>query len=82
MAFARSAVAPRNLSFPQATTAPAKSGGRVWPGFWQRFYASIVDSRQQQVDREIALYLRSVGNKFTDEAEREIERRFLGPTRW
>ena len=38
-------------------------------------------SRQRQAEREIALYLRSIGGKFTDEAEREIERRFLGAPR-
>jgi hypothetical protein len=32
-------------------------------------------SRQRQVEREIARYLRN--GKFTDEAEREIERRFF-----
>jgi hypothetical protein len=32
-------------------------------------------SRQRQADREIERYLRN--NKFTDETEREIERRFL-----
>jgi hypothetical protein len=32
-------------------------------------------SRQLQADREIERYLRN--SKFTDEAEREIERRFL-----
>ena len=34
-----------------------------------------------QAEREIALYLHSIGGKFTDDAEREIERRFLGPSR-
>jgi hypothetical protein len=32
-------------------------------------------SRQRQADREIERYLHN--NKFTDETEREIERRFL-----
>jgi hypothetical protein len=38
-------------------------------------------ARQRQADREIARYLQS--SKFTDEAEREIERLFLStPTRF
>ena len=41
--------------------------------------AAMHAARQRQAEREIALYLHSIGGKFTDEAEREIERRFLGP---
>ena len=37
----------------------------------------MMASRQRQAEREIARYLRNHGGKFTDEAEREIERRFL-----
>ena len=36
---------------------------------------AMMQSRQRQADREIARYLNN--GKFTDEAEREIERRFL-----
>jgi hypothetical protein len=36
---------------------------------------AIMRSRQRQADREIARYLNN--GKFTDEVEREIERRFL-----
>ena len=44
-------------------------------GFFRRLLNAIYVSRQRQVEREIARYL---GNsKFTDEAEREIERRFF-----
>jgi hypothetical protein len=39
--------------------------------------AAMILSRQRQADREIARYLAGTGGKFTDEAEREIERRFL-----
>ena len=34
-------------------------------------------ARTRQAEREIARYLSGTGGKFTDEAEREIERRFL-----
>ena len=38
---------------------------------------AMMAARTRQAEREIARYLRSAGGKFTDEAEREIERRFL-----
>jgi len=44
-------------------------------GFLRRLLNAIYVSRQRQVEREIARYLRN--SKFTDEAEREIERRFF-----
>ena len=74
MAIARSAHV-RDFTAPAATPArPAR------PGFWQRFYAALIVSRQRQAERDIAIYLRNT--KFTDDAEREIERRFLGPNHW
>jgi hypothetical protein len=68
MAYARSAVVPRELSYPE--TATAKPLRR---SLWRRLLDAIVVSRQLQADREIALYLQSNGGKFTDAAEREIE---------
>ena len=54
---------------------------RERPGFFRRFVAAIMISRQRQADREIERYLHN--NKFTDETEREIERRFLSsPSRF
>jgi hypothetical protein len=41
----------------------------------RRLFTAMTISRQLQADREIERYLRN--SKFTDEAEREIERRFL-----
>jgi len=74
MAIARSAHV-RDFTAPAAT--PTRSAS-----FWQRLYAAMVISRQRQAERDIAMYLRNTGGKFTDDAEREIERRFLGPTHW
>jgi len=54
-----------------ATETPA----RERPGFFRRLFTAMMISRQLQADREIERYLRN--SKFTDEAEREIERRFL-----
>ena len=44
-------------------------------GFFRRLANAIFVSRQRAVEREIARYLQN--SKFTDEAEREIERRFF-----
>jgi hypothetical protein len=44
---------------------------------------AMMVSRMRQAEREIAQYITLTGGKFTDEAEREIERRFLSSsTRW
>ena len=51
------------------------TSARERPGFFRRLFNAMVVSRQLQADREIDRYLRN--SKFTDEAEREIERRFL-----
>jgi uncharacterized protein (DUF779 family) len=45
--------------------------------------AAMTASRQRQADREIARFMAGRGGKFTDEMEREIERRFLtGSSSW
>jgi hypothetical protein len=76
MATVRTAIAPRDLAFTQP---PA----RTRPTFWQKLLAAMMASRQREAEREIARYLRNQGGKFTDEAEREIERRFLStPASW
>ena len=54
-----------------ATGAPT----RTRPGFFRRFFNAMMVARQRQVEGEIARYLRT--RRFSDEAEREIERRFL-----
>ena len=71
MAYARSAVAPRDFVSTPSTTAATR------PGFWRKVLVAMHAARQRQAEREIAVYLHSIGGKFTDEAEREIERRFL-----
>ena len=76
MAYAPSALAPRDLAF---TRSPARTGR----GFFAWLLAAMMESRRRQADREIARYLASTGGKFTDEVEREIERRVLStPSRW
>jgi hypothetical protein len=65
--------ASHDLAFTASPTAKRASG----PGFFSRMYAVIAAARTRQAEREIARYLGGNGGKFTDEAEREIERRFL-----
>ena len=74
MAYAPSTVAPRDFAI-------ADTSAKARPGFLRRFFEVMMHSRQRQADREIARYLHN--GKFTDEAEREIERRFLStPSRY
>ena len=67
------------LAFTAAPSIKTKTG----PGFFSRFYAAMLAARLRAAEREIARYLVNTGGKFTDEAEREIERRFLSnQSRW
>lgn len=77
MAYTSSALAPRDFAFP-ALPAPAKQHS-----LWRLVFNALMEARQIQADREIGRYIAGSGGKFTDETEREIERRFLSdPTRW
>ena len=46
-------------------------------GLFARVIDAMMVSRQRDAEREIARYIAGSGGKFTDETEREIERRFL-----
>ena len=61
------------------TLAPATPAPRR--NLLKRLFDAMQDSRQRQVDREIARYLASIGGKLTDSAEREIMRHLAGDTR-
>ena len=76
MAYAPLALALRGIALP-------KSSARKGPGFFALLLAAMAESRQRQADREIARFMAGSGGKFTDEMEREIERRFLtGTSSW
>jgi hypothetical protein len=76
MAYALSAHAVRDFVI---THTPTRTG----KGLLVRLLDAMVASRQHQADREIARFLAGSGGKFTDETEREIERRFLStPSGW
>jgi len=81
MAYAPSTLVPRDLAVPARKVAIASAPVRSRNGLFSRFVAALMESRQRQADREIARYLSDTGGKFTDETEREIERRFLS-THW
>jgi len=72
MAYARTLVAPRALAGPERV--PRK------PSLLSRIAAAIEAANMRRAEREIARYL-GHGGKFTDETEREIERRFLANMR-
>jgi hypothetical protein len=73
MAYARSAIAPSDLVIPDQSK-PA----RAQRGLLRRLFDAIEQSNMRRAEREIERYMRISGFKFTDETEREIERRFLG----
>lgn len=50
-------------------------------GFFTRVLDAMMAARMRQAEREIAHYLADTGGKFTDESEREIERRYLSTGR-
>jgi hypothetical protein len=75
MANTSHALMPRDLGF----TAPAAESktSDTTVSFLGRVYAAMMLARTRQAEVEITRYLSGTGGKFTDEAEREIERRFL-----
>ncbi len=60
------------------TYAPAKTTRKR--GFVARLLDTLMAARMRQAERDVARYITETGGKFTDEAEREIERRFLSPS--
>lgn len=81
MAYVHSAVTARDV----LTTEPKPASGAKTarkPGFLRRLIAATQEARLRQAEREIALYLARSGGKFTDESERDIERRFLSNRGW
>jgi hypothetical protein len=58
-----------------ATYAPAKATRKR--GLVARMLDTLKAARMRQAERDVARYISETGGKFTDEAEREIERRFL-----
>jgi hypothetical protein len=81
MAHALSTHSLRDFFVAQSPTAKRSVVKR--PGPFARLIHAMEVSRQHQAEREIARFVASRGDKFTDETEREIERRFLSsPSGW
>jgi hypothetical protein len=53
-------------------SAPTKASTKI--PFFTRLWRAHLEARQRHADRVVAQYLALHGNKFTDDAEREIER--------
>ena len=60
---------------PVSPSGRAKQRSR--PGLLRRLLDTLVTSRLQQTEHEIARYLESTGGKLTDTVEREIESVFI-----
>ena len=73
MAYAHTAINTRDLTIAQPTATRR-------PGLVRRLFDALMAARMRQAEREIASFLASQGDRFTDETEREIERRFLSNT--
>lgn len=77
MAYASTAPTPRAFAFTALPTFNAQFS------LWRMVRDALVESRQVQAEREVERYLAGIGGKFTDEAEREIERLCMGQSaRW
>ena len=69
-----------------APTVTAASGDVSTPtlrpprrGLFRKFVDAVIASQQRRADLAIARFLHDRGGKLNDDAEREIERRFLQP---
>ncbi len=69
MAFASTSALPRSLAI-------LKTAPRIKRSFWSRLFDSIEQANMRRAEHEIGRYLGT--HKFSDEAEREIARRFYG----
>ncbi len=75
MAYAPLALALQDLAIPQSDVRKGK-------GLFARVIDALIVARRRDAEREIARYIAGTGGKFTDETEREIERRFLSQPHW
>jgi hypothetical protein len=66
------------LPAPRSTVSrsPAQSAAPK-PGLLQRMFDALIRARTIQAEREIARYLATSQGKWTDQMEREIERRLV-----
>lgn len=79
--------APHALAFTgfPASTKPRSPASTKQRTLFRRLLDALAESRRHRAEYEVARYLDSLGGKFTDEAEREIERRLMSSSnssRW
>jgi hypothetical protein len=70
-------------AFPSNGFAPTRA--RKAPkklGLFRSLLNAMIVARQNQAEQKIAEYLERTGGKFTDEAEREIERLHMTRANW
>jgi len=73
-----SALAQREIAFTRTGEATSlEKPFFVVRSLFGQLIGAMMAARTRQAEREVARYLGGSGGKFTDEAEREIERRFL-----
>jgi hypothetical protein len=71
------------MAIAHTTIAPhGYAAGARKRGLLGRILDAMIESRMQAAEREIARYLETHGGRLTDDAEREIERRFMGNSGW
>jgi len=78
MAYVHTAITARDVLATERKSGPTTARK---PGLLRRLLVAAQEARMRQAEREIALYLTRTGGKFTDEAERQIERQFLANPR-
>jgi hypothetical protein len=81
MTYTASALAPRKFAYTQASASVLPV--RTQRSLFSWLLDAMMAARMREAERDVARYLADTGGKFTDESEREIERRFLShPSRW
>ena len=62
----------------QSTTATSRRDAKPYrQNLLSRLFARLIEARQRQAERDVARYLATTGGKFTDQVEREIQRRLM-----
>lgn len=76
--------APRPNEFVPYYDVPVAHRGAVTkrPGLWRRLIDAIVESPEQQMERETAAYIARTGGRLTDEIERQITDRLITGKWW
>jgi hypothetical protein len=69
-------------AFPSHGFAPSRAHRKPKRSIFRDLIDAMILARQREAERQIADYLERTGGKFTDESEREIERRLMQRANW